>query len=123
MIQTLPIDWYIKDPIDFEHKSYMILGYLQTVDYSFIVDKKVSPHLLHLERLLEELDLFESSYYKMLKGFNTNRYKYFENPKLEGEDNKLVLEIKEIVGFSAPLIETRIDYGYKVLDKYKQILY
>jgi len=34
-----------------------------------------------------------------------------------------VLEIKEIVGFSAPLIETRIDYGYKVLDKYKQILY
>jgi len=123
MIQTLPIDWYIKDPIDFEHKSYMILGYLQTVDYSFIVDKKVSPYLLHLERLLEELDLFEVSYYKMLEGFNTNRYKYFESPKLEGENNELVLEIKEIVGFSTPLIETRIDYGYKVLNKYNQLLY
>jgi len=123
MIQTLPIDWYIKDPIDFEHKSYMILGYLQTVDYSFIVDKKVSPYLLHLERLLEELDLFEVSYYKMLEGFNTNRYKYCESPKLEGENNELVLEIKEIVGFSTPLIETRIDYGYKVLNKYNQLLY
>ena len=123
MITTLPIDWYIKDPIDFEHKSYMILGYLQSVDHSFIIEKKVSPYLLHLERLLEELDMFEVTYYKMIEGFDKNRYKYFDNPKLEGENNSLVLEVKEIVGFSAPLIETRIDYGYKVLDKYKQVLY
>jgi hypothetical protein len=123
MITTLPIDWYIKDPIDFEHKSYMILGYLQSVDYSFIVDKKVSPYLLHLERLLNELDKFEVTYYKMMEGFNSNRYQFFDNPKLVGEDNDLVLEVKEIVGFSAPLIETRIDYGYKVLNKHKQLLY
>lgn len=123
MIDTLPIDWYFKDPIDFEHKSYMILGYLQTVDYSFIVEKKVSPYLLHLERLLNELDLFEVTYYKTLEGINKNRYQFFESPKLEGVDNELVLEIKEIVGFSAPLIETRIDYGYKVLNKYNQVLY
>lgn len=123
MITTLPINWYIEDPIDFEHKSYMILGYLQSVDYSFIIDKKVSPYLLHLERLLSELDQFEVSYYKMLEGFDKNRYKYFDNPKLVGEDNGLVLEIKEIVSFSAPLIETRIEYGYKVLSKYNQLLY
>jgi len=123
MIESLPIDWYIKDPIDFEHKSYMILGYLQTVDYSFIVEKKVSPYLLQLERMLTELDLFEVTYYKTLEGINNNRYKFFDNPKLEGIDNELVLEIKEIVGFSTPLIETRIDYGYKVLDKYNQLLY
>jgi len=123
MITTLPIDWYIKDPIDFEHKSYMILGYLQSVDYSFIVDKKVSPYLLHLEKLLNELDKFEVTYYKMMEGFNSNRYQFFDNPKLVGEDNDLVLEVKEIVGFSAPLIETRIDYGYKVLNKHKQLLY
>jgi hypothetical protein len=123
MITTIPIDWYIKDPIDFEHKSYMILGYLQSVDYSFIVDKKVSPYLLHLERLLNELDKFEVTYYKMMEGFNSNRYQFFDNPKLVGEDNDLVLEVKEIVGFSAPLIETRIDYGYKVLNKHKQLLY
>ena len=123
MITTLPIDWYIKDPIDFEHKSYMILGYLQSVDYSFIVDKKVSPYLLHLEKLLDELDKFEVTYYKMMEGFNSNRYQFFDNPKLVGEDNDLVLEVKEIVGFSAPLIETRIDYGYKVLNKHKQLLY
>ncbi len=123
MITSLPIDWYIDDPIDFEHKSYMILGYLQSVDYSFIVEKKVSPYLLHLEKLLDELNTFESTYYKMLNGFEKNRYVYFDNPKLIGEDNELVLEIKEIVGFSAPLIETRIDYGYKVLDKHKQLLY
>ena len=46
MITSLPIDWYIDDPIDFEHKSYMILSYLQSVDHSFIVEKKVSPYLL-----------------------------------------------------------------------------
>ena len=123
MITTLPINWYLEDPIDFEHKSYMILGYLQSVDESFIIHKKVSPYLLHLERLLGELDLFEVTYYKMIQGFDKNRYKYFDNPKLEGEDNPIVLEIKEIVGFSAPLIETRIEYGYKVLNKYNQLLY
>ena len=123
MITTLPIDWYIKEPIDFEHKSYMILGYLQSVDHSFIIEKKVSPYLLHLERLLGELDMFEVTYYRMVEAFDKNRYKYFDNPKLEGENNSLVLEIKEIVEFSVPLIETRIDYGYKILNKYNQILY
>lgn len=123
MITNLPIDWYIKEPIDFEHKSYMILGYLQSVDHSFIIEKKVSPYLLHLERLLGELDMFEVTYYRMVEAFDKNRYKYFDNPKLEGENNSLVLEIKEIVEFSVPLIETRIDYGYKILNKYNQILY
>lgn len=123
MITTLPIDWYIQEPLDFEHKSYMILGYLQTVDHSFIIDKKVSPYLLHLERLLEELDEYEVTYYKMLEGFRRNRYTYFENPKLDGLNNTLVTEVKEIVSFSAPLIETRIEYGYKVLDKFNQLLY
>ena len=123
MITTLPINWYLEDPIDFEHKSYMILGYLQSVDESFIIHKKVSPYLLHLERLLGELDLFEVTYYKMIRGFDKNRYRYFDNPKLEGENNQIVLEIKEIVGFSAPLIETRIEYGYKVLNRYNQLLY
>jgi hypothetical protein len=93
------------------------------VDHSFIIDKKVSPYLLHLEKLLDELNSFEVTYYKMLEGFERNRYTYFDNPKLIGEDNDLVLEVKEIVGFSAPLIETRIDYGYKVLDKHNQLLY
>ncbi len=35
----LTIDWYIKPPIDFEHKQYVLFAYLQKVDKSFMEKK------------------------------------------------------------------------------------
>jgi hypothetical protein len=59
----------------------------------------------------------------MKKNFDKNRYVYFDNVKLEGENNELILEIKEIVGFSIPQLEPRIKMGYKILEKNNQILF
>ena len=122
MSDLLSITWYMDEPIDFEHKEYLLYGYLQKVDKSFL-DKKLSPHLLHLERMTDELLVFNSSFTMIRKDFDKNRYIYFDNRKLIGEDDKMIYEIKEIVEFSIPQIKSRIDFGYKVLNKNRQILF
>jgi hypothetical protein len=60
----------------------------------------------------------------MRKAFDENRYKYFSNPKLKGEQNDNIEEIVEIVDYSLPQIESRIRQGYLIFEKYpKQILW
>jgi hypothetical protein len=42
---------------------------------------------------------------------------------LVGENDDLILQINEIVEFSIPQVETRIEFGNSILKKTKQILY
>lgn len=122
-MNILPLDWYIQPPIDFEHKQYVLLAYLLKVDESFM-NKKLSPFLLNMESIVNELHNFKNSYSIIRKDFDKNRYIYlFENQKLVGEDDNLILEINEIVEFSIPIVTSRIDLGNTILKKNKQILY
>jgi hypothetical protein len=76
-----------------------------------------------MEKVMDEL-FYVSASFKMIKNdFDKNRYVYFQNVKLEGEDNKYIYEIKEIVEFAIPQIETRLKTGYKIFERNKQILY
>lgn len=123
MTETLPITWYIESPIDFEHKQYVLFAYLQKVDQSFFF-KNLSPHLLHMETMVKELYSFKDSFNNIKKSFDRERYIFFkDNPKLIGEDNNLVYEIREIVEFSIPQVECRILTGNKILEKTRQVLY
>ncbi len=120
--ELLSLTWFIESPVDFEHKQYVLFGYLQKVEFNFL-NKNLSPHLLHLERLSDELIGFQSSFEIMKKNFDKNRYLYFDNFKLEGENDEIILEVKEIVGFSIPQLDSRIKMGYKILEKNRQILF
>lgn len=122
-MEILPLTWYIESPIDFEHKQYKLFAYLQNVDNSFL-SKNLSPYLLHTEKMIKELINYEESYELMKKNFNKHRYIYLnENSKLIGEENHLIVEIQEIVSFSIPQLKSRVDFGYKVLEKNSQILF
>ena len=122
-MEVLPIDWYIDTPIDFEHKQFTLYAYLQKVDNSFL-RKVLSPHLLHMEKMVKELEHFENMLTTIRDEFNIHRYIYLsENPKLIGENNELIMEINEIVKFSIPQVKSRIDFGYKIFEKNKQVLY
>ena len=124
MVELLPMDWYLISPIDYEFKQYTILSYLQKVDSDFII-KKLSPHLLHMESMIKDMENFNESLVDMRKKFDKQRYflVFDDNPKLVGEKNILVEEIEEVVHFSLPLIKNRIDLGYSILRKNKQVLY
>ena len=123
MIDIIPITWYIDEPIDFEFKQYTLLAYLQKVDKSFLY-KRLSPHLLHMEEMIMDMVMFRESFVDMRKKFDKNRYIFFkENPKLEGENNLIIEDIREIVEFSIPQIETRLTLGNYILQKHKQVLF
>lgn len=123
MEDLIRLGWYFESPIDFEHKQYLLLSYLQKVDNSFI-EKKLSPHLLHMEQMVKELNLFKESYKNIKNIFDKNRYIYIsENSKLEGENNIYIEEIREIVEFSIPQVESRIVLGNFILSKNRQLLY
>ena len=122
-MNILPIDWYIQPPIDFEHKQYILLAHLLKVDESFM-NKKLSPFLLNMESVVNELYNFKNSYIDMRNKFDKTRYIYIEdNSKLFGENNKLIIEINDIVEFSIPMVRTRIELGNSILKKTKQVLY
>ena len=122
-MKLIDLDWYSQSPIDFEHKQYLLHAYLQSVDQSYL-DKKVSPHLLHLERLKEEMDYFISKWIILQKTFDKNRYVYFDNPKLKGEENIELTKIVEIVDYANPQIFAKIKQGYVLFERYpNQILY
>jgi len=119
----IPLTWYIEPPIDFEHKQYILFAYLQIVDSNFM-NKVLSPHLLYLEKIKSELYNFQNVFEKTQKNIEKNKYVYFkENKKIEGVDNAIILEVKEIVDFSIPQIAIRIEHGNFILNKNKQILY
>jgi len=119
----LPLDWYFQSPIDYEYKQYILLSYLQKVD-SLFIQKILSPHLLHMENMVKDMVLFDENYNQTKNDISKNKYIYFDdNSKLNGLNNDTIYEIKEIIDFSIPQIQTRVDLGMSILRKYIQILY
>lgn len=122
-MEILPLNWYVESPIDFEYKQYILFAYLQNVEVSFL-NRVLSPHLLHMEKMVIELNNFNDSFEMIRKDFEKHRYIYMDiNKKLEGEFDETIIQIKDIVEFSIPQFESRIKMGYRVFEKYKQILF
>ena len=122
IMEPLKLNWYFEPPFDYEHKQYILLGYLRQVEDSFI-QKKLSPHLLHLERIKFELQNFYNEYTDMLNSFDKKKYLYFENEEINGLKDNHIEEIYDIVDFSIPQVDSKIIMGYKIYKNNIQILY
>jgi len=122
----LKIDWYLEHPLDFEYKNYVLLDYVQAVDKSFQI-RKLSPYLLWTEKLLEDMRRFEQRRISFLKSvektmlsFDDGSMRLVRKAISEPESMKVIAEIIE---YSAPLLESKINIGYKLLGKYPQLLF
>lgn len=117
----LPITWYIEPPIDFEHKQYILFAYLQSVDESFL-KKILSPHYLYLNKILNELNSFKIIIHEADERIEKSKYIFFSN-EIQYKHDEYVDEIKDIIDFSIPQIQSRIIVGDKILKRNKQILF
>lgn len=122
----LQLDWYCQTPIDFEHKHYLLLQYLSSVDQSYS-QHLLSPYLLWTEKLLKELNEFkikssilESSIRKDIESFDLRTFKIIRKEIQRNDEMKVVFEIVE---YSTPLLQSKVKLGYKLLDKYPQVLF
>ncbi len=120
----LSLDWYSRAPIDFEHKNYLLLDYIMKVDESYS-NLKLSPYLLWTEKLVMDMEIFITSH----NNFKSEMRKTFD--RIEGfsivykdtDVPKEVLEILEIVDYSKPILESKVQLGYKLFKKYPQLLF
>lgn len=117
--------WYYKEPIDFEHKQWVLFAYLKKVDDAFY-SRIFSPWLLHTEKLtddmkisLEYLESFERGITKKSILFSFEGISMVDNKPSTKEINT----VKEIVLFSIPLLEQRVSLGRKLHSQYPTILY
>ena len=120
----LELDWYIKPRIDFEYQNYILLDYLSKIDKSYAIHK-LSPYLLYTEKLIGELEvfrmnikLFEREIKRDIIGLSKTGIIYSE---IETPDK--LKEVIEIVEFSKPLLDSKLKLGYKLFEKYPQLLY
>jgi hypothetical protein len=121
-MELLNLTWYYEYPFDYEIKQYVLLSYLRKVEDSFL-QKMLSPHLLHLEKLNKELSNFKQNYQYLLEKVEMKNYKYFKNESVCDLQEKTILEINDIVEFSIPQITSKIDMGYKIYKTNIQLLY
>lgn len=121
----ITVDWFIEPPMDFEHKNYMLLDYVQQIDNSFKV-QKLSPYLLYTEKIISEMTLFKEGRDRMRealqkKKLNVSRKIHWIVTDVEETDE--MKTVVEVVDYSLPILESKLILGYKLLKKYPQILY
>jgi len=121
----LDLDWYIKPCIDFEYQNYILLDYLSKIDSAFAIHQ-LSPYLLYTEKLIGELEifrmnikLFEKEIKRDIIGFSFKSGIIYSEIKTPDK----LKEVIEIVEFSKPLLDGKLKLGYKLFDKYPQLLY
>jgi hypothetical protein len=122
----LQLDWFYQSPLDFEHKNYLLLQYLKSLDDSYS-EHRLSPYLLWTERLVKELKDFKlkSTYFESIirKDIISIDLVKMQIVRKEIEKNDEIKVVFEIVEYSTPLLESKVKLGYKLLDKYPQILF
>jgi len=121
----LELNWFINPCIDFEYQNYILLNYLSEIDKSYS-NRILSPYLLYTEKLISELDifkinvkLFEKEIKRDIIGFSLSSGIIYSEIKTPDK----LKEVIEIVEWSKPLLESKLKLGYKLFEKYPQILY
>ena len=123
--QLLKYSWYYEIPIDFEHKQWILFSYLKKVDDAFY-NKVFSPWLLHTEKIAEDmktsLDYIDSFKKKITKKSLLITMEGISWQTQKPSDKEIEV-VEEILNFSIPLLEQRIDFGRKLFKKYPSILH
>jgi hypothetical protein len=120
-MNLLPLDWWFSQPIDFEFKQYQLLDYLIKVDGSF-AKKILSPHLLRIEKMISDMDDYENKLKQFNFLFEKNKYLFFENDRNDIENDNLNVII-EIIHFSKPQLNSRVELGNIILKNNNQLLF
>lgn len=121
----LHVDWFIEPPMDFEQKNYLLLDYVQQIDNAFKV-QKLSPYLLYTEKLVEEMARFKEARERMREALRKKKLNLSRKIHWIVTDVDETTEMKtvvEIVDYSMPILESKLVLGYKLLEKYPQILW
>lgn len=125
-MKTLKKDWVTDGIIDFEHKKYVLLAYLQAVQVNF-GQKKLYPDLTELRQHYQYSLAFQQQKLQLtqqlgkhLAGIDWQRLALlYENSFSEDE---FLAGIEEIVRFSLPKFQWALGTGQEILEEVEENL-
>ncbi len=120
-MSNLSENWITSGLIDFEYKSYELLGYLQHVNKKFC-DEMLYPELSHVVKHYNNLVTFKNKKEKTEKQFS----KYMKSLDLENldvvyesafEKNEKIQEIESIIDFAIPKLFNAYKTGNELYEE------
>jgi hypothetical protein len=125
-MDLIDFSWWWKAPIDFEYKQYELLGYLKKVDEAFM-EKKLSPWLLHSEKILDDMKTSRERLKYMDDSFSQKKISFIQGAMF-WETNKIpksseIEVLEEILDFSIPLLEAKVVMGRIILKRNPMLLW
>lgn len=120
MSKQLTTNWVVEGIIDFEHKKYLLLAYLQHVSKSFDA-QKVYPFLSDLIFHYQNLVIFKKEKQKVSGQFTQRIRKIdVDNFRIEYEklmhDDEYMEEIENILTYAIPQIKAQMENGKELYD-------
>lgn len=118
-MKKLQDTWFCESPIDFEHKQYILLDFLQSVSEDFSL-LKLYPSLVELGRQVTNMETFRIQQKFVLnrlrkpKGFNwqTNEIIYEE-----AEQSVQLKEVNDIIDYAISNLNPVINRGQALYDR------
>ena len=115
----LPSDFFIQHPIDFEHKQYLVLAYLQAIERDY-TDRKIYPGLGSIIQHIKNMNAYreqQKNIRERLQQVNgidwQNKQLTYEPP----EDPEEINEINRIVDDSLQKLGGYFKWGRKLFDE------
>jgi|14BtaG_2_1085337.scaffolds.fasta_scaffold16472_2 hypothetical protein len=121
----LEINWWMKAPIDFEHKKWKFLAYLKRLDEAFY-DGKFSPWLLHSEKMVEDMKHSKSIIIETNKILTNKKLVFIEDKvyyETEKPNNEDINVYVDILDYSIPLLDNKVEFGKRLWEDDKKFLY
>ncbi|WP_257668909.1 hypothetical protein [Parapedobacter tibetensis] len=119
-MQTLNVNWFVEVPIDFEHKQYQLLAYLQQINAHFN-HTQLYPnlndlvfHYNNLKKFKKDKTMLETSFPVRLSNIDvaavTLTYEKIIN------DDAMMQEIEQIINYATFKIKPAIKEGQEIHD-------
>lgn len=119
-MNSLSVNWFIEGPIDFEHKKYLILSYLQDINRHFHKSRlypNLSDLIFHYNNLLnfkKNKSVMQQAFPQRLTKADLEAVKFTYEKMIT--DNELMQEIERIISYSINKIDPAIREGKEIYD-------
>ena len=119
-MKKLENNWFLEGLLDFEYKKYILLAYLQEVE-KYFGKKELYPPLADLVAQYQNLISFKHKKDKMYESFpeqveGADWQKFKLNYQKLIEDDKLMMEISEILHYSIPMMKLHLEKGRELYE-------
>ncbi|WP_374166177.1 hypothetical protein [Arcticibacter sp. MXS-1] len=119
-MNTLSVNWFIEGSVDFEHKKYQLLAYLQQINRHFNKTKlypDLNDLVFHYNNLLkfkENKSGLQKSFPERLTSADLEAVRLTYEKMVE--DDSLMQEIEQIINYSIRQIDPAIKAGKEIYD-------